>query len=67
MAEEETKVEEVEEEEVIEEKVLCDSCEWYILKGKKAKCKYVKEKDRIKMLESGIKCPEYLLAHRLQV
>ncbi len=62
MAEEETKVEEVE-----EEKVLCDSCEWYLLKGKKPKCKYVKEKDRINMLKSGIKCPEYLLAHRLQV
>ena len=66
MAEEEVEEEEVEEE-AEEERVLCDSCEWYLLKGGRAKCKYVKEKDRIKMLESGIKCPEYLMAHRLQV
>ncbi|MHA1377290.1 MAG: hypothetical protein ACTSRG_02800 [Candidatus Helarchaeota archaeon] len=62
MSEEEPETEEVE-----EETILCDSCEWFILKKGKPKCKFVKEKDRIAMLESGIKCPEYLMAHRLQV
>ena len=56
-----------EETEQTEQKILCESCEWFILKGKKPRCKYVKEKDRIAMLESGIRCPEYQLAHRLQV
>ncbi|MFX1449556.1 MAG: hypothetical protein ACFFCM_01865 [Promethearchaeota archaeon] len=61
MAEEETQ------KEVASEKIICDSCEWYILKGNKPKCKYVKEKDRLNMIKSGIRCPEYLLAHKLQV
>ena len=49
------------------EPIICDSCEWFILKGKKPKCKYVKEKDRLAMIQSGIECPEYQKAHRLQV
>lgn len=67
MAEENTEAKEEETSEVKEEKVLCDSCEWFILKKQKPTCKYVKEKDRIAMIKSGLKCPEYLLAHKLQV
>ena len=48
-------------------KILCDSCEWFVQKGKKLKCKIFKEKNRLKLLEmESFECPEYQLDHRLR-
>jgi len=47
-------------------KVICDSCEWYVQKGKKLKCKHFSEKDRLKLVGmESFDCPEYQLDHRL--
>ncbi|MHA1783646.1 MAG: hypothetical protein ACTSVY_02180 [Candidatus Helarchaeota archaeon] len=46
--------------------VICDSCEWFIQKGKKLRCKFYKEKDRLKLIAmESFECPEYQLDHRL--
>ena len=47
-------------------KVICDSCEWYVQKGKKLRCKHFKEKERLKLIAmESFDCPEYQLDHRL--
>jgi len=49
------------------DQVICDSCEWYVVKGGKMKCKHFSEKDRKKLIEmESFECPEYQLDHRLQ-
>jgi hypothetical protein len=48
-----------------EEDIICLTCEFYDKYDPKQKCKYLSEADRIKMLESGIKCVEYQLHHSL--
>ena len=54
-------------EETDEYEIPCETCEWFVIDKKgREKCKYVKEKDRILMLQSNVNCPEFLLAHRLQ-
>ncbi|MHA1145058.1 MAG: hypothetical protein ACTSRW_10005 [Candidatus Helarchaeota archaeon] len=48
--------------------IPCETCEWFLIDKKgREKCKYVKEKDRMKMLESNVECPEYQLRHDLQI
>ncbi|MHA1269239.1 MAG: hypothetical protein ACTSPY_05575 [Candidatus Helarchaeota archaeon] len=51
----------------IEEKedIICITCEFYDKYNPKQKCKYLSEKDREEMLNSGIKCVEYQLHHSL--
>lgn len=49
-----------------QEKILCDSCEWFITKGKKLQCMHFKEKERLKLIAmKSFDCPEYQLDHRL--
>lgn len=57
-----------EEQDEDEIEIPCETCEWLLLdkKGREG-CKYVKEKDRILMLQSSVDCPEYQLRHDLQV